>query len=324
MEKIPDGSIDMILCDLPYAMTEFKWDSIIPFDKLWGHYNRIIKDCGVIALTGSQPFTSVLGASQIKKLKYSLVWEKEKGTNFLNVKKQPFKAHEDILIFYDSKSTASGKASKLAPIRQYLQSEKVKTGLTAKEIDNLLGNQRAMHYFTNGIQFTLPSVMDYKKLQSTGCFKKSLEELKSERQELLGELKPTYNPQMTVGTPYKKRNGAQRDGKWNFKSLRPDYDAAKNDGTRYPRSVLKFNTEKGLHPTQKPVALFEWLVKTYSNEGETVLDNCMGSGTTAIACINTARNYIGFETNVDYYNMANERICEWKQKKRVKKNAKSF
>ena len=226
MQQIPDKSIDMILCDLPYGMTGLKWDSVIPLDKLWEQYERIIKDNGVIALTASQPFTSKLGASNLKKLKYSLIWEKENGTNFLNVKKMPFKVHEDILIFYKGKST--------------------------------------------------------------------------------------YNPQMKEGTPYRRTHTIEQivqGGKWARHSGLPvDFDT-KNNGTRYPRSVLKFKTEKGLHPSQKPLALFEWLIKTYSNEGETILDNCMGSGTTAIACINTNRNYIGFENDDKHFRTATERVA---------------
>ena len=312
MALIPDQSIDMILCDLPYSMTNLSWDTIIPLDQLWQQYNRIIKDCGVIVLTGSQPFTSLLGASQLKKLKYSLIWEKSNGSNFLNVKKQPFKVHEDVLIFYDGKAEASGKTTKLQPLRDYLQTEKQKTGLTTKEINTLLGNQMSSHYFTKGIQFGLPSAKDYKKLQSTGYFQRPLTELKAEWKKLTNCLKPTYNPQKAKGRPYRSTR-ADKTGSWGLTHLQPNYTII-NDGDRHPRSVLQFKTETGLHPTQKPVALFEWLIRTYSNEGETVLDNCMGSGTTAIATINTNRHFIGFEIEEEFFKIANERITKHTKK----------
>lgn len=309
MKRIPDKSIDMILCDLPYAMTDNEWDVIIPFDKLWEQYDRVIKDCGVIALTGSQPFTTLLGASNLKKLRYGLVWEKNNGTNFLQVKKQPFKIHEDILIFYDDKTTIMGKTNALQPIRDYLQSEKTKTGLTMKEINKLLGNVMSRHYFTNGSTFRIPSENDYRKLQETGFFHKDYEELKKAT-DLFGF---TYNPQMIDGKPIVKRRGTPSRGQlllWGNTPIKEVND--ENEGKYYPTSVIKVEREVGLHPTQKPVALFEWLIKTYSNEGETILDNCMGSGTTAIAAMNTGRNFIGFEKNEAYYKIATQRIEDHK------------
>ena len=217
MKRIPDKSIDMILCDLPYGTTACKWDSIIPFEPLWEQYERIIKDNGAIVLTASQPFTTVLINSNIKRFRYSWIWEKEQGVNFLMAKKQPLKVHEDICVF-------------------------------------------------------------------------------SKKQTV-------YNPQMTEGKPYISGKGDSGEVTGRVKKVQ-----TKNNGTRYPKSVIQFKRETGLHPTQKPVELFEYLIKTYTNEGETVLDNCMGSGTTAIACINTNRNYIGFELDKHYCEIANERI----------------
>ena len=219
MKKIPDKSVDMILCDLPYGITRNKWDSVISLDKLWEQYNRIIKDNGAIVLTAQTPFDKVLGVSNLKMLKYEWIWTKYSGTGHLNAKKMPMKNHENILVFY-------------------------------------------------------------KKL-------------------------PTYNPQMTKGTPY-----TQKSGKASSNYNPQERVTTVNEGYRYPLTVQRFNNERGLHPTQKPVALFEYLIKTYTNEGETVLDNCMGSGTTAIAAINTNRNYIGFELDEEYYNLANERISK--------------
>lgn len=217
MKLIDDKSIDMILCDLPYGTTACKWDSIIPFEPLWEQYERIIKDNGAIVLTASQPFTTVLINSNIKRFRYSWIWEKEQGVNFLMAKKQPLKVHEDICVF-------------------------------------------------------------------------------SKKQTV-------YNPQMTEGKPYISGKGDSGEVTGRVKKVQ-----TKNNGTRYPISVIQFKRETGLHPTQKPVALFEYLIKTYTNEGETVLDNCMGSGTTAVACINTSRNFIGFELDPTYYAIAEERI----------------
>ena len=220
MKRIADKSIDMILCDLPYGMTYNKWDTVIPLDRLWKQYKRVIKDNGAIVLTASQPFASELICSNRKLFRYEWIWEKENSTNFLNAKKNPLKKHENILVFY-------------------------------------------------------------KKL-------------------------PVYNPQMSKGKPYTA-----------VRKEKPSLNYYKNqkmaktvsDGERYPISIIKFSRDKEkLHPTQKPVALFEYLIRTYTNERETVLDNCMGSGTTAIACLNTNRNFIGFELDEEYWKIANERI----------------
>lgn len=229
MADIPDGSVDMILCDLPYGTTACKWDSVIPFDPLWKHYERIVKDSGAIVLTASQPFTSALTMSNPKYFKHSWVWDKIASSNSLNAKIQPMKIHEDVLVF---------------------------------------------------------------------CF---------------GKL--NYLPQMTLSKLY-KRKGQDTKGEHQRSINAPvDYHSE----YRYPKSIIQFpkdgiigsNDERKancLHPTQKPVELMEYLIKTYTNEGETVLDNCIGSGTTAIACINTNRNFIGIEKEEKYFNIANERI----------------
>ena len=228
MKDIPDGSVDMILADLPYGTTRNKWDSIIDLEKLWEQYNRIIKERGAIILTAQTPFDKVLGMSNLKMLKYEWIWEKEAGTGFLNAKKMPLKNHENILVFY-------------------------------------------------------------KKL-------------------------PVYNPQMRLGfKPYVAKKGNHGSNYGNDKGA-----VTKSDGSRYPLTVVNFTRDKDkLHPTQKPVALFEYLIKTYTNEGALVLDNVMGSGTTGIACLNTNRHFIGMELDEDYFNMAKERIenhevVEWK------------
>ena len=227
MKNIPDKSIDMILCDLPYGTTRNKWDSIIPLDKLWVRYNRIIKDNGAIVLFAQTPFDKVLGTSNLRLLRYEWIWEKEQGTGFLNAKKMPMKKHENILVFY-------------------------------------------------------------KKL-------------------------PTYNPQMREGKPYKNTRSDKNLRCSNYGSAKECFVKVEHIG-RYPISILNFERDKEkLHTTQKPVALLEYLIKTYTNENETVLDNCMGSGSTGIACINTNRNFIGIELDNNYFNIAKERIYKAKE-----------
>ena len=223
MNKIPDKAVDMILCDLPYGTTQCKWDVVIPFDKLWEQYKRVVKDDGAVVLTGAEPFSSFLRLSNLDWYKYDWVWDKVKGTGFLNAKKQPMRNHEIVSVFY--------------------------------------------------------------------------------------KRQPTYNPQKTFGHDKKvsRRNANHQTEVYG--EMKNDYVYSSSE--RYPRSIQVFSTDtqnSSLHPTQKPVALFEYLIKTYSNEGDLILDNCMGSGTTAIACINTKRNYVGFETNKEYFDKSLIRV----------------
>ena len=217
MCDIPDGSIDLVLCDLPYGITQNKWDTIIPFEFLWEQYRRVIKKNRAIVLTASQPFTSALVNSKPDWFRYALVWEKSKATGHLNAKRMPMKIHEDIIVF------------------------------------------------SKGV--------------------------------------PLYNPQGLIQfNKITKRgdNGSNfgKSGTENFQEF-----------TNYPRSILKFaNENKPIHSTQKPVALMEYLIKTYTNEGDMVLDNCMGSGTTGVACVNTNRKFIGIELDKGYFDIAKQRI----------------
>lgn len=220
MKDIPNKSIDLILCDLPYGTTKCKWDTVIPFDKLWEQYNRIIKDNGAIVLFGNEPFSSQLRLSNLKNYKYDWVWDKKRGSNFATVKIRPFNSFENIMVFYKKQ--------------------------------------------------------------------------------------PTYNPQMWKSTPYTCKQGYVGEAKQT--GLYRDDVITVNNGDRYPLTILSFSKETGLHPTQKPVALLEYLIKTYTNEGDTVLDNCMGSGSTGVACKNTNREFIGMELDEKYFNVACERI----------------
>jgi len=230
MKYIPNGSIDAIITDPPYGTTACKWDSVIDFELMWKQLNRIIKPNGAIVLFGSEPFSSALRMSNIKNYKYDWVWEKSKATNFLNAKKQPLRAKENISVFYKKQ--------------------------------------------------------------------------------------PVYNPQMSKGEAYNKgvrKKQTKDDVYGNF-----NQSEVKSEGDRYPRDVMYFKTAesegKTFHKTQKPVALMEYLIKTYTNKGETVLDFTMGSGTTGVACKNTNRNFIGIEMDYNYFKIAEQRIKETEYK----------
>lgn len=225
MKNIPDKSVDMVLCDLPYGVTQNDWDKPIPLNSLWEQYNRIVKINGAIVLNCQQPFTSELILSNKKNFKYCWVWYKKQCSGFLNSKKQPLRNCEDIAVFYRKQCT--------------------------------------------------------------------------------------YNPIMRKGEPQIKNTGGYSSN-YNDFTYQPyvseDY---------YPTTLLEIPLPrfKGGHPTQKPVPLLEYLIKTYTNEGETVLDNCMGSGSTGIACVNTGRNFIGMELDEGYFNIAKERIEKAEKKK---------
>lgn len=307
MKNIPNKSIDMILCDLPYGTTQNKWDCIIPLDRLWEQYKRIIRDGGIIALFSQTPFTQILGNSNLEMLKYEWVWNKKRITGFLNSKKMPMKQHENILIFYATYSELYDTTDMFYELKEYMIKEKEKTGLSNKDLKQLLQNNMASHYFTTKSQFTIPNEENYSKLQSTGCFTKHYKDIKSTYVKELNKSKKninTYNPQMGQGKPYVSQN---KVGSSNYGKFNTEYKTI-NNGERFPKDILEFAPETGLHPTQKPVALLEYLIKTYTNENETVLDNCMGSGSTGVACINTNRNFIGIELNKEYFEIAKKRI----------------
>ena len=303
MKNIEDKSIDLILCDLPYGTTACEWDNVIDLELLWKHYKRIIQPSGIIVLTASQPFTSILTVSNLSWFNYSLVWEKEMGTNFLSCKYMPLKSHEDILVF--SNTNDIGKNEEL---RQYFYNEKIRGGFTNKQINEMLGystkgSGMAGHFFKKDKQqFSIPKEKDYIKLQETGYFQKPYYEIK-EMYDCKTN-KKIYNPQMEKGKAYKIKQGSGSE----VYNNKENNIVTENNGERYPKSVLKFNRDKNkLHPTQKPVKLLEYLIKTYTNENMTVLDNCMGSNSTGIACINTNRNYIGIEKDDTYFDLAIDR-----------------
>lgn len=230
MQNIPNNTIDMILCDLPYGVTHNKLDLVIPFDKLWLQYERIIKDNGAIILFGQGVFYIDLVNSNRKLFRYDLVWDKKLTSGFLSANRMPLRQHEQIVVFY-------------------------------------------------------------KKL-------------------------PTYNPQFTIGSPLHSKgiNYKNKDIKnQNYGQFKVTDDLRAGSTKKYPTSILSFakpHPSVSKHRTEKPVALLEYLIKTYTNEGETVLDNCAGSGSTGVACVNTNRNFIGIELDDGYFNIAKKRIEE--------------
>lgn len=232
MRAIPAGSIDMVLADPPYGTTACKWDTVIDLEAMWDQIGDVLKPNGACVLTASQPFTSRLVMSNPKAFKYSWVWEKSKASNFVHAKRQPLKAHEDVLVFSEMPATTNSAG-------------------------------RYMSYF----------------------------------------------PQKTKGKPYSKGFHVGAPKIWSSGCTGA---ALNNDsGDRHPRSVQYFRTaesEGKHHPTQKPVALMEYLIRTYTNEGDTVLDFTMGSGTTGVACVNTGRKFIGIELDAEYFAVAERRI----------------
>ena len=311
MKEIPDGSVDAIICDPPYGTTACKWDSVIPFEPMWEELKRIIKRGGAIVLFGSEPFSSLLRASNIDWYKCDWIWEKPNGSGFLSANILPLKNHENISIFYQTFSDCYDTTEMFAELKEYMQTEKKKAKLNGKQIRDLLGSYMGSHYFTNGSQFCIPTAEAYSKLQTTGFFDMPFSELtekyQTERQKSKIDNFNTYNPQFTSGKPYECKRGSEAEVFSGVENQKSDH-ITKNDGKRYPKTVLKFNKETGSHPTQKPVALLEYLTRTYTNEGDTVLDFAAGSFTTAIACINTNRKGIMIEKDPHYFKIGSERV----------------
>lgn len=309
MKLIPDGSIDAIITDPPYWTTACKWDTVIPFDLMWEQLKRIIKPNGAIVLFGSEPFSSFLRTSNIDMYRYDWIWEKEQWTNQFLAKVQPMKKHEIMSVFYLDEAEVKWRSILFQEIRDYFNNEKGRLNLTNSIIKNILWNWMWWHYFTKWTQWTLPTEENYKKLQSTWWFNIEYEVLRNKYEILSERCRLPYNPQFEQverKTSIRDKNWWKDKITW-IKLKETFYD---NKWLKYPTTILKFNRELQwrFHPTQKPVWLIEYLIKTYTNEWETVLDFTMGSWTTAIACINTNRNYIWFELDENYWNIANKRI----------------
>lgn len=233
MAEIPDGSVDMIACDLPYGTTACKWDTVIPFEPLWAHYRRVIKGNGAIVLTASQPFTSSLVMSNSKWFKYEWIWAKSRPTGHIHAKNKPMKSHENVLVFSPG------------------------TAVHASQSKNRM----------------------------------------------------VYNPQglKTLASPVLRKNSTPSDAVISFRKSHRDTIQISGG---YPHTLLPFaSAGNQIHQTQKPVPLFEYLIRTYTNPGEIVLDNCFGSGTTGVACVNTGRRFIGIEKDERYFSIGQSRIA---------------
>ena len=312
MKEIPDGSVDMILADLPYGTTACEWDARIPFEPLWEQYKRVCKNNGVVVLFGSEPFSTMLRMSNINNYRYDWIWEKTTASGFLSANKMPLKKHEIISVFYSS-DLFHDTTDYFQESKDYLIGEKQKAEKAGYNMREVLGNYMSSHYFTRKTQFAFPKLEDYKKLQTTGFFQREYDGAKREYDEEKREYDEakrkydeahalTYNPQMTEGKPYKIWHAFCQQ----YKNRNPKTEY---DGMRYPVSIIKFSQEmSGLHPSQKPVALLEYLIKTYTNPGEIVLDNVMGSGSTGVAAVNTGRKFIGIELDPGFYETAKNRI----------------
>ena len=318
MKLIPDKSINLICADLPYGTTACAWDVVIPFDKLWEQYDRLLKDNGSVVLTASQPFTSILLMSNLKWFSHEWIWEKEAGSNFLLANKQPIKIHESILVFNRPINEVKNDFCKYSDIRDYFQEERKKTNLSYKEINEKCfgsasnGGGMASNILTSYKKgWSFPIKEKYEALQKIGICKIPYEELKNEYLKEF-EIERTYNPIKTNGKPYVIKQGGTSDVYGN----KENNITTENKGDRFPTSILKFKRDKEkLHPTQKPLELIKYLVRTYSNENDTVLDNTMGSNTTGLACLQLNRNYIGIENDLNMFETSKNRLEEKRKEK---------
>ena len=273
MKNIPDGSIDMVLCDLPYGILDVEWDNVIDGKKLFAEYKRICKQNANVLLFCQIEFAKYLMESTFaSEFSHCLIWYKTNKTRMKSAEKLPLSQYEMILCFRLNKYSNKNQHKEL---RDYFMEQLAACGHSVKELESLIPNRSAHHWFRYSSDYRIPTEQNYKRLQEiTGCFQKPYSEIK---QTFLRE---------------------------------------KNNLCTFNTGVLESDvlygklSEKRVHPTQKPVALLEKLLLAYSNEGDTVLDNCMGSGSTGVACANTKRNFIGVELDKHYFEVAEKRIKE--------------
>lgn len=279
MKNIPDGSVDLVLCDLPYGVTENEWDNIIDGKRLFEEYKRICKQNANVLLFCQIEFAKYLMLQTFtSELSHCLIWVKENKTRHLSVKKLPLSQYEMILCFRLNKYANKQSHSEL---RTYFTDELKKSKFSVKEIEAAIPNRSAHHWFRFSSDFRIPTEKNYKRLQEiTGCFNRSYDEIKAKfMQEKNNEC--TYN--------------------------------GNNES-----DVLRYSLqEQRQHPAQKPVELLKYLINTYSNAGDLVLDNCMGSGSTGVACVNTRRDFIGIELDERYFEIARQRIEQAQEQVRL-------
>lgn len=295
MDKLIRGGqkVDLVLTDPPYGtmqggeacgklkMNELRtWDKAIPPKTIFEFACKLLRQNGKLILFSQQPYTSELILNTTPRIQFiqCLYWQKNTAGNFLCATQNAMQFIEDMVLFRKD----GNDYDKSHPLRQYFLDEKAKTGLSNKELNELLGNGMASHYFTDGIQFVIPTKENYEKLQTTGYFHLSFEEIQSIDKEYKNKYPSTFNLW---------ENGKAKSNVFNYNK--------DNDG---------------FHPTQKPVSLLEDLILTYSNENDTVLDFTMGSGSTGVACLQTNRNFIGIELDEKYYNIAKKRCSEYQSK----------
>lgn len=272
MYRIPDHSVDAVICDLPYGVTDYEWDKIIDGKWLASEYKRVCKQNANVLLFCTANFAKYLLDSFLtSEFSHQLIWVKQNKTRHLSHKSLPMSQHEIILVFRVNKYSNKHLHKSL---REYMISELKYSGMTIKEVEKSIQNYSAHHWFSVSSDYRIPTEKNYERLQEvTGRFNRPYNEVKN---EFLSEKNNTCT--------------------YNGKSLSD--------------IINSHLTEKRVHPTQKPVALIEHLINAYTNQGDTILDNCIGSGTTAIAALNTGRNFIGFETDKTYYKIACDRIRE--------------
>lgn len=314
MKSIKSQSVDMILCDLPYKVTGCEWDTqMLDMEKLKEQYLRIVKPNGIIALFAIQPFSAVVMNTFGKYYSHTWYWQKNNATGGVFSKVQPMRCIEEIHIF--RKLTTKNNKGQFSKTRNYMIEQRKLTNLKTKELDELLGSQMAKHYFTTGEQFSMPKEDDYIKLQTTGFFQMPYKDLKRMYNSEKKKEDFRYYPQGLQKVNRLIVNTKDRSGE----IYKEKANESIQQFTNYPKQLIKFNTEKKReHPTQKPVNLLEYLIKTYTKEKEVIMDNCMGSGSTGVAAIKANRSFIGIEMDTNYYKIAQRRIAEiskWKRSK---------
>lgn len=321
-KNVADGSVDLILTDLPYGTTACAWDEIIPIDEMWKMFYRVLRPNGFIVLTASQPFTTKLIAGNIENFSHQWIWEKTGSNgNPLLANKMPLKTFEDVLVF--TNEYAKHDIENEHPQRLYFKKVMEFIGLNLKQINNRLGHRRAEHtFYIDSTQYSLCTEKTYKELIETFKIDKmqgfvEWHLLNSEnilfRQQLIVEYDEKYpriyNPQKTEGKAYTLKQGGLGEA---YGGTINENVVTENNGDRYPKSILSIGYCKDkLHPTQKPVELMEYLIKTYTNEGMTVFDATMGSGTTGVACKKTGRQFIGIEKDEKYFEIAVSRVSAY-------------